>query len=56
MFRAVCYFTVIVQVAFLPLPSFAVQVMVHCPFFFAVTLPFLSTVAIFELLLFQATF
>jgi len=37
--------TVITQVAFLPLPSFAVQVMVAVPIAFAVTFPTLLTVA-----------
>lgn len=47
--------TVILQEAFLPLPSFAVQVIVAVPFPLAVTFPELDTVATFVLLLFHAT-
>ena len=43
------------QVAFLPLPSFAVQVIVTVPADFAVTLPVLLTVAIFVFDDFQVT-
>ena len=47
--------TVILQEAFLPLPSFAVQVIVAIPFPLATTLPVLETVATVVLLLFQVT-
>ena len=47
--------TVILQEAFLPLPSFAVQVIVAVPFPLAVTFPVLDTAATFVLLLFHAT-
>ena len=47
--------TVILQYAFLPLPSLAAQVIVAVPFPTAVTLPVLETFATFVLLLFHAT-
>ena len=47
--------TVTEQVAFLPLPSLAVQVMVQVPLLTAVTKPFWLTVATSALLLFQVT-
>ena len=47
--------TVTVQVAFAPLPSFAVQVMVAVPLPLAVTRPLELTVATLVLLLFQVT-
>ena len=43
------FFTVILQVAFLPEPSFAVAVIVTVPAFFAFTTPLLVTVATFLL-------
>jgi len=43
------FFTVILQVAFLPDPSFAVAVIVTVPSFFAFTTPLLVTVATFLL-------
>lgn len=46
---------VALHTAFLPLPSFAVQVMVAEPVFTAVTLPVLSTIAIAALLEVQLT-
>jgi hypothetical protein len=47
--------TVILQVAFTPLPSLAVQMIVAVPFPLAVTFPALVTVATFVLLLFHVT-
>ena len=43
------FFTVILQVAFLPEPSFAVAVIVTVPAFFAFTTPLPDTVATFVL-------
>lgn len=51
----IALFTVTLHVAFAPLPSFAVQVMVAVPAPTALSLPFLSTVATFVLLDFQLT-
>ena len=48
--------TVILQVAFVPLPSEALQVMTAVPFFRAVTLPVPSTSAISGLSLVHLTF
>ena len=47
--------TVILQVAFVPLPSFAVQVIVAVPLALKVTLPAEVTVATLVLLLLQVT-
>ena len=51
-----CCFTVTVQVAVMPEPSAAVQVMVAVPCFFARTAPLLDTTAICLLLLEKLTF
>ena len=47
------FFTVILQVAFLPEPSFAVAVILTVPAFFAFTTPLLVMVAILVFELFQ---
>ena len=45
LFRSYVYFTTTVHLAYLPLPSLALQVMTALPFFFPVTTPLAATVA-----------
>ena len=48
------YLTITLHLAFL-FPSFVITVIVHFPFFLALTIPFLETVATFGLELFHLT-